>query len=63
MDTKDQRALEALLALAFRQELTEEEIVRLFDEPVVLSKEDKAVLENINIEEIIKNGIYNQGSG
>ena len=36
---KEDRALEALLALAFETELTNEEIEELFSKPVQLSKE------------------------
>ena len=36
--TKDERALEALLALAFKTPLTEKEIEQLFDEEPILDK-------------------------
>ena len=55
MISKDERALEALLALAFRIELTDKEIEKFFAEPVQLSEELKIEIENweINIENII----------
>ncbi len=61
MDTKDQRALEALLALAFRQELTDKEAVRLFNEPVSLSLEDQKICDSIDIERII-NGYHRRNT-
>ncbi len=56
MDTKDERALEALLALAFRQEITDAQAVKLFNEPVILSAEDRAAMDSVDIEAILKNG-------
>ncbi len=47
--TKDERALEALLALAFRIELTDKEIEEFFAEPVQLSEEFKKEIENWKI--------------
>jgi hypothetical protein len=53
---KEERALEALLTLAFRTELTNEEINEFFSKPVQLSKEDEEMIKNwkIDINEIIK---------
>ncbi len=44
--TKDERALEALLILAFRTELTDKEIEEFFTEPIQLSEEFKKEIEN-----------------
>jgi len=59
---KEERALEALLAAAFRldfpEELSDEQAEKLFDQPTCLSKEDK---ESINswgtdfIEKLLEN--------
>jgi len=47
---KDERALEALLAAAFRldfpEELTDEQAEKLFQQPVQLSKEDKEAISS-----------------
>ena len=56
MVNNDERALEALLALAFRAELTDnKEIEKFFAEPAQLSKELKKEIENweIKIKDII----------
>jgi hypothetical protein len=50
---KEDRALEALLALAFRTDLTDEEVNELFSKPVQLSKEDEEMIRNVDIDEII----------
>lgn len=50
---KEERALEALLALAFRTELTDEEINELFSKSPQLSKEDKEMIKNWDIDKII----------
>ena len=52
---KEDRALEALLALAFRTDLTDKEINELFSKPAQLSKEDEEMIKNVDIEKIIKN--------
>ena len=52
---KENRALDALLALAFRTELTDEEINELFSKPAQLSEEDEEMIKNIDIEKIIEN--------
>lgn len=50
---KEERALDALLALAFRTDLTNEEINELFSKPPQLSKEDEEMIRNIDIDEIM----------
>ena len=50
---KEERALEALLALAFRTDLTNEEINELFSKPAQLSEEDEEMIKNWDIEKIM----------
>lgn len=52
---KEERALEALLALAFRTNLTDKEINEFFSKPAQLSKKDEEIIKNwkIDIEKII----------
>jgi len=47
---KEEKALEALLTLAFKIELTDEEIEEFFEEPVNLSIEDKNIIDNWKID-------------
>ena len=42
---KEDRALENLLTLSFRTDLTDEEVNELFSKPVQLSKEDEEMLK------------------
>ena len=46
---KEEKALEALLTLAFKTELTNKEIEKFFKRPVNLSKEDKKIIDNWKI--------------
>ena len=50
---KEERALDALLALAFRTDLTDEEVNELFSKPVQLSEEDEKMIKNVDIDEIM----------
>ncbi len=59
---KANRALEGLLALAFRTPLTDEEIEKVMNEPVELSAEDKAAIDSWDIDRVMQI-IKEQGNG
>ena len=47
---KNEKALEALLTLAFKTELTNEEINEFFSKPANLSEKDEEIIKNWKID-------------